>query len=91
MPVLVVTIDLSQADLMAFDAYETQVLALLPRYGGRIERRLRADNGAREFHILHFTDNDGYAAFLSSPERAALQAAWPSTAASATVHQVTEI
>ena len=91
MPLWVVDIDLSRADHTAFDGYEAQVLALLPRFGGRMERRLRTDDSSREFHILHFADDAGFAAFLASPQRADLHAAGPETGTTATIHRVSEI
>lgn len=91
MPVLVVDIDLGHADLTAFDGYEAQMLALLPQFGGKIERRMRSDDASREFHILHFDTDEGFAAFLASPDRAALQTTWPNLQTSAKVYRVSDL
>lgn len=44
----------------AFQDHEANVLPMLPKFGGRIERRLRTRDGTAEIHILSFSSEDGY-------------------------------
>lgn len=53
----------------AFQRYESLVLPLLARHGGRLERRLRTDDGANEVHIVSFESQDGYASYMADEER----------------------
>ena len=55
--------------------YEDEVLALLGRYGGTVERRLRSEDGESETQILAFEVRAGFEAMLKDPERLALRAA----------------
>ena len=73
---LMVRIDLSDADVALFDAYEARVLPLLERHGARLETRVRAIDGTGEFHLLHFPDADAFAAYRADPERTAAQPLW---------------
>ncbi|MET9799674.1 GNAT family N-acetyltransferase [Streptomyces sp. NPDC006368] len=65
--------------------YEEQALALLPRHGGRLERRLRTADGLSEVHLLAFPSQDAYRAYLADPERT------PDGRITARVLEVTEI
>ncbi|WP_433218115.1 hypothetical protein ACQP00_11590 [Dactylosporangium sp. CS-047395] len=51
--------------------YEDEVLALLPRHGGALERRLTS--GRKEVQIIHFAARDGLEGFMADPERLALR------------------
>ena len=62
--------DIPAAAVGAFQRYERSVLPLLPRHGGRLERRLRSDDGSSEVHVISFGSRDGYEAYLADPERA---------------------
>ena len=73
---VLVQIDLSQADIDVFNAYEAGVLPLLARYGARLEERLRAEDGQSEVHLLYFPDDRALDAFRADPDRAALQDMW---------------
>jgi hypothetical protein len=66
-------IDVAPADIERFRVYEEIVLGLLERHGGRLERRLRSDDGESEIHLIEFADPAGYTAYLADPERAAAQ------------------
>jgi hypothetical protein len=66
-------IDIAPADIERFRVYEEVVLGLLERHGGRIQRRLRSEDGESEIHLIEFADPAGYTAYLSDPERAAAQ------------------
>ena len=76
-----VTIDLSGADLAVFEAYEDAVLALLPKYGARLEMQVRSLDGATETHLLFFPDAAAYEAFRSDPVRLAKQEGWRASGA----------
>jgi uncharacterized protein (DUF1330 family) len=71
-----VTIDLTSADVSAFEAYERKVLALLADHGGRLEFRVRSVDGTSETHLLQFPDAGAYDAYRADPRRQALQDEW---------------
>ena len=60
----------------SFDAYEAEVLPLVQRHGGRVELRVRATDGSREFHLLSFPDEGAFKSFRADPRRAAAQEKW---------------
>ncbi len=70
---VVAIVELGAAAIEPFDAYERQVLPLLGRHGGRLERRLRTADGRTEVHVLSFDARAGYDAYLADPDRAALR------------------
>ena len=86
-----VQIDLTEADLPAFEAYERAVLALMPDHGGGIERRLRNVDGAIETHLLAFSSAEAFEAYLNDPRRTALAPAWQACRAKAQRWEVREI
>ncbi|MEV6811406.1 GNAT family N-acetyltransferase [Micromonospora sp. NPDC051296] len=88
---LVALVELPAAAVEAAQRYEDTVLALLPRHGGRVERRLRTGDGRTEVHVIRFDTRAGYDAFLVDPERAALRAALGATAPSTRVLEVQEV
>ena len=88
---LLVTIDLSQADLDVFERYEASVLALLPNHGGRLDLRVRALDGRTETHLLYFPDEQAFEAFRSDPARLALADEWKGCGALSTVQLVERI
>lgn len=88
---LLVTIDLSHADLAAFERYEAEALDLLPRYGGRLDMRVRAVDGQSETHLLFFPDEPAFEAFRTAPERLALAPEWEACGAHSVVHPVERI
>jgi molybdopterin biosynthesis enzyme len=67
---LVLVVDLPARSVSAFRSYEDQVLPLLARHGGLLERRLRTADGRTEVHVLSFADQTGYQAYVEDPERA---------------------
>jgi hypothetical protein len=82
---LLVTIDLSDADIVLFDAYEAQMLSLLPVHAGRREFRLRAIDGRSETHLLHFPTEAAFEAYLTDPRRLLLRPDWEESGARATI------
>jgi GNAT superfamily N-acetyltransferase len=68
---VVMVIDVPQQHTAAVHRYESAVLPLLARHGGRLEQRLRTPNADAEVHLLSFASREGYDAFLADPRRAA--------------------
>jgi len=54
-----------------FRAYEDAVLPLLPEYNGRLERRLRNQDGTVEMHIVSFASEADFQNYRNDPRRAA--------------------
>src|ERR1700730_9337125 len=54
-----------------FRAYEAAVLPLLPEYNGRLERRLRNQDGTVEMHIVSFASNADFQNYQNVPRRRA--------------------
>ena len=63
--------DIPDGGASAFQAYEAAVLPLLPRHGGRLERRLRSHDGLAEVHVVSFQSRAGYESYIRDPERLA--------------------
>jgi hypothetical protein len=57
-----------------FRAYEDAVLPLLPEYNGRLEHRLRNQDGTVEIHILSFASDADFQNYRNDPRR--LAQAW---------------
>lgn len=55
----------------AFRDYEETVLPLLGDHGGRLDRRLRSEDGTVEVHVAEFASEEGFEAYRSDPRRAA--------------------
>lgn len=70
---LVMTAQVPASGVADFATYEATVLALLAAHGGRLQRRLRSDDGTFEVHILRFRDEAALAQFRADPRRAAAQ------------------
>ncbi|WP_033345713.1 hypothetical protein [Catenuloplanes japonicus] len=71
--------------------YEDGVLALLPRHGARLERRLRTPDGTTELQIIRFTAREGLDAFMSDPDRLTLRATIEPLAPAARVFEVADV
>jgi hypothetical protein len=54
-----------------FRAYEDAVLPLLPEFNGRLERRLRNQDGTVEMHIVSFASEADFQNYRNDPRRAA--------------------
>ncbi len=54
-----------------FQRYEAAVLPRLAEHGGRLERRLRSEDGTTEVHLVSFADAAAFAAFRADPVRVA--------------------
>jgi uncharacterized protein (DUF1330 family) len=86
-----VTIDLSAADLAAFDHYEAQVVPLLAQYGAEMEVRVRSLDRQSETHLLHFPDDAAHRAFLADPTRQAMRPILERSGATSTVIEVEQL
>jgi hypothetical protein len=75
----VLLVDLPDGAAAAFERYESLVLPLLPRHGGRLERRMRTPDARSEVHVVSFADRAGYEAYRADPEREALREALAGT------------
>ncbi|MEU6023326.1 GNAT family N-acetyltransferase [Micromonospora sp. NPDC047134] len=88
---LVALVELAATGAAAGQRYEDQVLALLARHGGRVERRLRTGDGRTEVHLIRFDTRAGYSAFLADPHRLALRAELGDAAPETRVLEVQEV
>lgn len=88
---LLVAIDLRDADLARFEAYEAQVLPLIAVHGGRIDMRVRALDGQSETHLLHFPDAAAFEAYRADPKRLAALPLWDESGARAVTTPVEAI
>lgn len=88
---LVALVEFGTDAVEAGQRYEDTVLARLGRHGGRLERRLRTDDGRGEVHVIRFATRAGYESFVADPERAALRAALGDAAPVTRVLEVHEV
>lgn len=65
----VMVADIPPSAALAFQRYESVVLPLLTRHGGRLERRLRTVDALSEVHIVSFESQDGYDSYMADEER----------------------
>lgn len=86
-----VTIDLAAADLNTFERYEAEVLGLVPKYGGRLELRVRGLDGRTETHLLYFPNEAAFERFRADPGRLALSGDWDRCGARSTVQLVERV
>ena len=68
---IVMIADIPGAAEAGFQAYESAVLPLLPRHGGRLERRFRTGDALTEVHIVSFESQEGFDSYLADEERQA--------------------
>jgi hypothetical protein len=66
---LVQVVRIPAAGVADFQRYESLVLPLLARYGGKLERRLRSDDGQFEIHIVSFATPDALERYRADSER----------------------
>lgn len=85
---LLVQIDLSNADVTLFEAYEERVLALLGDHSATLEARLRSKDGRTEVHVLQFRDALAFEGFRVDPARLAMQAMWDDCGAVSVITEV---
>jgi uncharacterized protein (DUF1330 family) len=68
---IVMVADIPSGAQEGFQEYESAVLPLLPRHGGRLERRLRTGDALTEVHIVSFKSQEGLESYLADEERQA--------------------
>ncbi|MEV6923044.1 hypothetical protein AB0M46_00825 [Dactylosporangium sp. NPDC051485] len=85
---LVALVDLVPGAVEDGARYEDEVLALLPRHGGTLQRRLTT--GATEVQVIAFAARCGYESFMTDPERLAIRERYGDRAPAARVLEVTE-
>lgn len=88
---ILVEIDLSDADVALFETYEDKALALLERYNASLQMRVRSVDQLTETHVLYFDNRECFEAFLADPSRAAMKTQWEACKAISKVSEVTEI
>lgn len=85
---ILVQLDISEADIGLFEEYESQALPLLENHGAQLLERLRSMDGKLEVHLLHFPSERALDAFRADPARARLQELWPRCGASISLTEV---
>ncbi|MDO6416814.1 hypothetical protein Q4F19_20695 [Sphingomonas sp. BIUV-7] len=88
---LLVQLDISQAEMALFDEYEARVLALLGSHGAKLVERLRSTDQATEVHLVHFPDASAFEAYRADPVRVGLQQLWLECGASSTLTEVRRV
>ena len=63
---IVMVADIPSGAEAGFQAYESAVLPLLPRYGRRLDRRLRNGDALTEVHSVSFASQKGFESCASS-------------------------
>lgn len=86
---LVAVVEMAPGETAAGWRYEDEVLALLGRHGGALERRVSA--GDTEVQIIRFAARAGYESFMADPDRLAIRARYGEAAPVARVLEVTEV
>jgi hypothetical protein len=86
-----VAIDLSGADVAAFEAYEAKVLPLVREYGGRLEMRVRSLDRRSETHLLYFPDEEAFDRYRLDRRRIAAAPEWEKSGAKSEVKLVERI
>ena len=86
---VLIRIELSGADLTAFERYEAEVLPLLADHGGALERRLKGEGF--EAHLVRFPSTEAFHAYLRDPRREEAQALWVQSGAHAERWEVTDL
>ncbi|MGI5525320.1 hypothetical protein ACQEUX_30870 [Micromonospora sp. CA-259024] len=87
---LVAIVEFTVGAEAAGQRYEDEVLALLGRHDGHLERRLRGTDGQTEVHVIRFEERAGYESFLADPDRATLRTALGESAPTTRVIEVDE-
>jgi uncharacterized protein (DUF1330 family) len=88
---LLIQIDLTDADLDRFEAYEQAVLALLPDHGGVLELRVRGVDELVETHVIAFASEAQFDDFVHDPRRIALAQDWVDCGARAERWRVADV
>jgi hypothetical protein len=73
---LLVRIDLTNADIETFEKYEDVALSCLRTYGGSIALRVRSTDNGCETHLVSFPDEAAYQQYKNDPVRVAAKHHW---------------
>jgi hypothetical protein len=68
---LVAIVEMADGQALAGQQYEDEVLGLLERHGGALERRMRTADAASEVQIIRFASRAGLESFMTDPDRLA--------------------
>jgi hypothetical protein len=88
---ILVQLDISNAEMGAFDEYEAEVLPVLGSHGGQVLERLRSIDGKIELHLLDFQGANDLEKFRADPDRAAPQELWLKSGASSSLTEVRRV
>jgi hypothetical protein len=88
---LVALVEMAPGQADAGRRYEDSVLAMLPRHGATLERRLRDTGSSAEVHVIRFESRAGYESFMIDPDRLALRDALGAAAPSTRVIEVHDL
>lgn len=88
---VLVHIDLSNAEIGLFESYESRALSVLTKHGGRLEERVRTLSSSTEIQLLYFPDEQALTAFRNDPVRTGLRPIWIECGASSVVTEVTRV
>jgi hypothetical protein len=70
---LAVLIEIPSSESALVLTYEDAVLPLLSKHGGRLERRLRAEDGTAEWQLIRFESRTAWDSYTNDPSRLQLQ------------------
>ncbi len=79
------------AGIAVFQRFESRVLPLMAKYGGRLERRLRSADGCTEIHVISFPSSDDLERYRNSDERAKHLPLLAESGASSELIEVTDV
>jgi hypothetical protein len=88
---LVAVVEMAPGRAEAGIQYEDDVLKLLDRHGGSVERRLRSTDSATEVHLIRFRSRSGYESFMVDPDRLDRRATLGEAAPTTRVIEVSEL
>jgi len=80
-----------EQDRAAFDEYEERVLPLIATHGGRLERRLRSEDGATEAHLVTFQSAGDFERYRDDPRRVAHGAILEGTGVESVLHELHDV
>jgi hypothetical protein len=85
---LLMRIDLSNADIETFEKYEDVALRCLRTQGGSLDLRVRSVDDGCETHLVSFPDDDAFEQYMKDSLRVAAQNLWIASRAVAAVEFV---
>lgn len=67
--IMVMTASIPKEGVADFKSYEDNVIPLLQKHGGTLQRRMSNSDGTIEIHILAFADQEAFEGYCFDPER----------------------